>query len=265
QIEFKHRKKIRSIKAGGMLSTKIGRGMDFKDVREYSYGDDTRFIDWNVTSRTGNVHVKVFHEENDRLINIFLDISSSMLFSGSNDYNKFFIGFQFLAFILLLSLHSGDRVNIVLYSDKVEEIHKDVKTKTEAYKILKKIYSYSLLNKKTSHHLPFQLLKDRMPRKSVSYIISDFAGLSDLGLYRPLQELHELYAIRVSDRSEEKPEDKVFKYFFINRIEEGTGGPFYRSSFHRESKLLAQFYRNNLLHLRTDSELGKEILYFMSK
>lgn len=262
EIELKYKKKIRSNRAGSILVNRSGRGMDFKESRVYTYGDDIRFVDWNVSSRMGELYIKLFHEENDRKINLFLDISKSMSFNGVNSYTKFFIGFQFLAFITLLSLNTGDRINIILYSDKVEFVALGIKSKSEAYRILRKINDISPSNK-TNHLLPLQYLKNKMPRNSISYIISDFSGIHDLNLYRSLLSIHELYAIRITDPIENMNMN-VLKNFFIENIETSIGGNVC-STYNSDTEILGDFYRGNLLNLRTDSNLGKSIVRFLNR
>jgi uncharacterized protein (DUF58 family) len=265
QIELKYKKKFKSQKSGSSSSTKTGRGMDFKEVRLYSYGDDTRFIDWNVTSRMGEVYTKVFHEENDRIVNIFLDVSESMSFSGVNDRTKFFIGFQFMAFIGLLSILSGDKLNLILYSDTIEAAYRNLKTKNAMLKILKKVYSQELTHKKSNHLKPLEYLKNTMTRRSVSYIVSDFANIPTLQKFKPLRELHELYGIRIFDSIEAQNLDKILRYFFVKNIETNLGEHRYTSQFLESSTVVEKFFQANFLNLRTDSELGKTILGFLSK
>lgn len=262
EIELKYKKKIRSNRAGSILVNRSGRGMDFKESRVYMYGDDIRFVDWNVSSRMGELYIKLFHEENDRTINIFLDISKSMSFKGSNSYSKFFIGFQFLAFISLLSVLTGDRVNIVLYSDKIDFVALAIKSRTDVYKILRRINEISLTGK-TDHLLPLQYLKNKIPRNSISYIISDFSGINDLSPYKTLLEIHELYGIRISDPIE-NINHPVLKSFFVQNIETSKGGN-YSATYSSDSEILEEFYRANLLNLRTDSDLGKSIVRFLNK
>ncbi|MBK8394802.1 MAG: DUF58 domain-containing protein [Leptospiraceae bacterium] len=262
EIELKYKKKIRSNRAGSILVNRSGRGMDFKESRVYMYGDDIRFVDWNVSSRMGELYVKLFHEENDRTINLFLDISKSMSFSGANSYTKFFIGFQFLAFITLLSLNTGDKVNIILYSDKTELVALGIKSKAEAYRILRKVNEFPIANK-TNHLLPLQYLKNKIPRNSISYIISDFAGITDLTPYKTLLGIHELYGIRISDPIENL-DNNVLKNFFVENIETNSGG-IYSSSYKSDSEILEDFFRSNLLNLKTDSDLGKSIVRFLNR
>lgn len=63
RIEIKTRGLSNDFFAGQYHSAFKGRGMSFAEVREYTYGDDVRDIDWNVTARWNRPYVKVFEEE----------------------------------------------------------------------------------------------------------------------------------------------------------------------------------------------------------
>ena len=56
--------------------------MAFEEVRPYTPGDEVRFIDWNVTARAGDPHVKVFQEERELRLLVLLDDSASQSFAG---------------------------------------------------------------------------------------------------------------------------------------------------------------------------------------
>ena len=58
RIEIRTRRSVHDVFAGRYHSVFKGQGMEFQEVREYVPGDDIRAIDWNVTARTGNPHVK---------------------------------------------------------------------------------------------------------------------------------------------------------------------------------------------------------------
>src|SRR5688572_22059089 len=64
-----------------------GRGVAFSEVRAYEPGDDVRTIDWNVTARTGEAHVKLFTEERELTVMLLVDMSAS-LDLGSTSANK---------------------------------------------------------------------------------------------------------------------------------------------------------------------------------
>ena len=62
-IEIHSRKLVNEVFSGEYHSVFKGSGINFSEVREYHHGDDTRFIDWNVTARTGKPYLKIFEEE----------------------------------------------------------------------------------------------------------------------------------------------------------------------------------------------------------
>lgn len=100
-LELERKSRSFKVKAGNAESSKRGRGLDFKDVRLYDFGDDTRLIDWNVTSRFGELYVREFYEEKERQAIVFYDVSSSMEW-GSGEFSRAENAFQVLALISLL-------------------------------------------------------------------------------------------------------------------------------------------------------------------
>lgn len=80
KVELKSRDMSRLLFSGDTLSFFKGRGMSFAEVREYQYSDDVRFIDWNVTARTGVPFVKVYEEERELNVIIMVDVSKSSFF-----------------------------------------------------------------------------------------------------------------------------------------------------------------------------------------
>ena len=79
--------KILARQAGNYQSPFKGRGMEFDEVRPYVPGDDVRSIDWNVTARTGEPHVKRFVEERELTVMLLVDVSASQDF-GSGRRSK---------------------------------------------------------------------------------------------------------------------------------------------------------------------------------
>jgi len=86
QIEIRTKNIVNDFFGGDYHSNFKGRGMTFSEVREYEHGDDVRFIDWNVTARTGKPHIKVFEEEREltvlllidvRVVRVFLDLKAN--------------------------------------------------------------------------------------------------------------------------------------------------------------------------------------------
>ena len=84
RIEIKARGLSQNILAGQYRSAFKGRGMAFSEVREYYIGDDVRDIDWNVTARYAQPHVKVFEEERELTIMLLVDVSHSLDFGSTS-------------------------------------------------------------------------------------------------------------------------------------------------------------------------------------
>ena len=87
QIEIRTKNIVNDFFGGDYHSNFKGRGMTFSEVREYEHGDDVRFIDWNVTARTGKPHIKVFEEERELTLMLMVDISGSEFF-GTGSITK---------------------------------------------------------------------------------------------------------------------------------------------------------------------------------
>ncbi len=67
---------------GEHLAAKGGTSTEFCDFRDYSPGDDVRFVDWNIFARIERPYVKQFHQEEERHVAVLVDASESMAFEG---------------------------------------------------------------------------------------------------------------------------------------------------------------------------------------
>lgn len=101
--------------SGGLRKSRAkGSSVEFSDFREYSYGDDLRRVDWNAYGRFEKLYVKLFMEEREAMVNIFLDCSKSMDFGTPK---KSIMGIQLAAAIGFLALNNMDRLCINLLKD----------------------------------------------------------------------------------------------------------------------------------------------------
>lgn len=71
---------VNSTFAGLYASVFRGAGVNFEEVREYREGDDIRYMDWKVTARTNEPHLKVFREERERSVILCVDRGPHMAF-----------------------------------------------------------------------------------------------------------------------------------------------------------------------------------------
>ena len=115
--------KSRSRQAGNHLSRYRGRGLNFEEFRHYQMGDDIRSIDWNVTQRMLEPHVRVQSEEKDLPVVLLVDQRSSMFFS-SVDTMKSVAAAQVAACCAWKVLKDSDRIGALIFSNDQLYWHK---------------------------------------------------------------------------------------------------------------------------------------------
>lgn len=107
--------RVRAVAVGGHLSPYKGRGVEFDESRPYQPGDDLRTIDWRVTARTGKPHTKVFREERNRPVFVWLDLRTPMLFATRGAY-KGVRAAETAALVAWSAVANGDRLGGLVFS-----------------------------------------------------------------------------------------------------------------------------------------------------
>ncbi len=92
-----------------------GRGMDFADVRHYQAGDDIRHMEWRITARSGQPHVKLYEEERERAVMILIDFNRCMYF-GTRGAFKSYLAAQLAGLLAWTAIKQGDKVGGLLFS-----------------------------------------------------------------------------------------------------------------------------------------------------
>lgn len=120
RLEIRARKAMESGLVGQYQSAFRGLGLEFEEVREYRAGDDVRTIDWNVTARTGFLHIKRYREERDLNVLLLVDLSSSTRFgSGVMTVHDLIAE---VAALFALAAARRDRVGAILFDDGVRSL-----------------------------------------------------------------------------------------------------------------------------------------------
>lgn len=94
-----------------------GRGLEFEGYRGFDEDDDYSSIDWKATFRTGDKMVRQYIEERDVNVYFLVDASSGMLFGSGDELKAEFVG-KIVCVLANLILTSGDKVGLIMYSDK---------------------------------------------------------------------------------------------------------------------------------------------------
>lgn len=178
--------KIKSRLSGSYLSRFKGRGMEFDEARPYQPGDDIRNMDWRVTARTNKPHSKVFREERERPVLLWVDFRHSMFF-GSQQCFKSVQAAQAAALLAWKASQQGDRLGGLIFSEQQHQELRPSRGKAAALHLIRQLSDFSRSqpgsmgkSEKQSHdarHALSRLVQVARPG-SLIYLISDFRHVS---------------------------------------------------------------------------------------
>ncbi len=156
---------------GKHLVNSYGQTVEFADFREYQLGDDIRRIDWNLYSRFEKYFLKLFTDERQMQIQIFLDCSASM---GKNDLQKSSYAVATAAAMGFLAVHNMDKVSFQLMKgDRSENPFGTIIGKTEYFRAVSALSELSF-DGETDIEKCVTLCSDTAANNGLSVIISDF-------------------------------------------------------------------------------------------
>jgi len=251
RIEILSRKAARDVFAGEYHSAFKGRGMEFSQVREYLPGDDSRFIDWNVSSRLGRLYVKQFVEERELTIILALDLSASLQFA-SGAKSKQEIAAELSALIAFTALLNNDKVGLLLFSDRVELYIPPQKGRFHLLRLIRDIIEFKPRGRGTSIHNALVYLTSLIKKKAVVFLISDFLDDQFDTALKIASRKHDLIAIDIVDRRELALPPRGF--FHLRDLE--SGGDF--SADLANAALRLEFQRIRDLRKQRRSELFRK-------
>lgn len=114
-LSLRSRRVYRGSLRGERRSSTLGRGVEFADYRSYQPGDDFRYIDWNIYSRLDRLFIKLFSEEEDINVHLFIDMSRSMSWG---EPSKLDYAVRLAAAVGYIGLVNLDRVGAVAFGDR---------------------------------------------------------------------------------------------------------------------------------------------------
>ena len=202
RIQLVTGRQVADVMAGAYLSVFKGRGMEFDEVRPYVPGDDVRAIDWNVSARMNDPHVKLFTEERDRTVNLMIDMSASGLF-GSSVQAKREVAAEIAALVAFSAIKNDDRVGLIVFTDRVESYVPPKKGKKHVLRVVREILTFQPSSPRTNLAAGLEYLGKVGRRKSVAFLVSDFLAQ---GWERPLQmanRRHDVVPVVITDPMEE--------------------------------------------------------------
>jgi uncharacterized protein (DUF58 family) len=202
RIEIATRRQVDERLAGPYHSVFKGRGLVFSDVRQYQPGDDVRAIDWNITARLGQAHVKQFIEERDRTVNLVVDMSASGHFA-TRGASKRQVAAELAAMVAFSAIKNNDRVGCLFVTDHVERYVPPKKGRRHVLRVIGEILAFEAQARGTDLAAGLDYLGKIARRRSVVFLVSDFLAP---GWERPLRiaaRRHDLVPVVLTDPMEE--------------------------------------------------------------
>src|SRR5215510_5489115 len=236
RIQFVTGRQVSDVMAGAYLSVFKGRGMEFDEVRPYVPGDDVRAIDWNVTARIGEPHVKRFVEERELTVMLLVDVSASQDF-GSGRRSKLEAAVELAALLALSAVANDDKVGLLLFHGGADLYIPPRKGGKHALRVIREVYAKAeeadeprarrasawmkelprLVRKlfgrlrsataaeprrSTSIAAALEFCQQVLPRRTVMFLISDFLDVGYLPVLRHAHRKHDVVSVLITDPRE---------------------------------------------------------------
>ncbi|MBD3260436.1 MAG: DUF58 domain-containing protein [Candidatus Altiarchaeales archaeon] len=172
QFELLVKRRVSSLYAGERSSTKMGRGVEVVDFREYYPGDDFRLIDWKVYARTDKLYIKRFMEERDLTMHLLVDSSNSMDF-GTKKITKYDYAGSLAAGFGFVGVENQEKFAFGLYSSHLKQVSPQGKDRLHLMRILD-LLNNAQLSGKTNLGQSSAMYNRFVKTKSYFIVLSDF-------------------------------------------------------------------------------------------
>jgi uncharacterized protein (DUF58 family) len=196
-LELKCRRPVEHLLAGEYRSVFRGRGIEFEDVRPYQPGDDVRSMDWKVTARTGEPHIKRYIEEREQFVYLLVDVSASMLHDADGEKRKTMA--EVCALLTLAAVKNHDRIGLILFSDRIEKIVPPGKGRSHAMRIMDELMHFKPQGRGTDFTEMLGRFGHMARKHSIAFVVSDFMTDDYVQELQALAYRHDINAINLSD------------------------------------------------------------------
>jgi uncharacterized protein (DUF58 family) len=200
EILLRAKKDVFSGNLGNHLTTFKGDGLDFREIRDYEYGDDIRKLNHKATAKGRGLKTNVFNEERELNILLVLMLNGSMHFGSVKLKQE--VSAEILTLLAFSALKDDNRLQGLFFSDTDENYFKPTKSESIIYEILENSLEVDMIHKNSNFKKLSEYINSTIKAKSLIFIVSDFYGEVDLS---EIAHKNEVYALIVRDRFEEYP------------------------------------------------------------
>ena len=249
--------------------------MSFREVREYSAGDDVRFIDWNVSARFSTPFSKIFEEERELTVMLMVDTSTSNLFGTIGKRKKDLI-IEMAAVLAFSAVSNNDKVGVIFFSNKVEKYIPPKKGRPHALFIVRELLSLEATAAGTDIDEAIKYFNNTTRQKSIAFILSDFLATGYDNDLKVIGKKHDVIGIKVYDKM-----DMQLPMAGLLQLKDAETGKVkwidsddalvrhnYQQYFFEQTDICNKYFKQagaELLHVRTDEDYVKILQQFFLK
>jgi len=249
KIILKTKKQVYGDMLGNNASIFQGEGFEFAELREYVYGDDIRKIDWKTTAKLGKPFVKVYKEERELNVVVVSMLSGSMYFGTVKQKSD--VVAEVVATLGFSAVKNSDMFSHMVFADKMYDLSKPSKKLYSIHKAVEDVLKFDTLGKEADFTALVKTLVDRLKKKALLFIVSDFVGEVDLKL---LAKKHDIFAVIVRDKFEENPSelgylrliDMETNKSYEGDVNAGTLKSYTKALHDNDEKLYKQFKKQGI-------------------
>ncbi|MBS3740994.1 MAG: DUF58 domain-containing protein [Candidatus Cloacimonetes bacterium] len=275
KIEITTRNLVDEIFSGEYHSIFKGQGLEFSEVRPYQPGDNVKFIDWNVTARTGTPYIKKFEETRELTVLLMIDVSRSGAFGSINKFKRE-IAAEIGSVLAFSAIKNNDKVGLLLFSDAIEKYIPPKKGKKAVLRLIREILYHKAQNHKTNIQKALEYYYKMSKKRSIIFLISDFFDKDYMDSMQIVAQKHDLIAVRILDPHElELPGKGYFnledaetgKTQLINAADKTFRENFQKRINQRINSLQKDLKKNriDLIDIRTDETYVKSLIKFFTR
>lgn len=272
ELEIKSKKLTRHLFKGEYHSAFKGRGMLFKEVREYQHGDDIRFIDWNVSARFNHPFSKVFEEERELTLMLMIDVSGSSLFGTVHARKKDLVN-EIGAVLAFSAISNNDKVGVILFTDKIEKFIPPKKGRDHVLYIVRTLLTFEPKNKGTDLTEAFRRFNNTTKQRCITFVLSDFIDDAFDDALKVAGKKHDVIGIKVYDKMDmelppigmiETEDAETGNKRWIDTSDILVRQEYQSNFFARTENCKNMFLKagSDLLHIRTDEDYVKVLQKF---
>lgn len=275
ELEIKSKKITTHLFTGEYHSAFKGKGMSFREVKEYSAGDDVRFIDWNVSARFSTPFSKVFEEERELTLMLLVDISTSNLFGTVGKRKKDLIT-EMAAVIAFSAVSNNDKVGVIFFSNKMEKYIPPKKGRPHALYIVRELLSIEPVSNGTDLDEAIRYFNNTTRQKSIAFILSDFLATGYDNDLKVIGKKHDVIGLKVYDKMDmqlpqagllQVKDSETGRTKWLN-TDDTMVRHNYQQHFFEQTDISKKYFRKagaDLLHVRTDEDYVKILQKFFLK